>query len=133
MCEVLHASTGILRYSPDAYKLIVEVDPGIVSYYRWLLPRSIRTNRQMYAPHISVVRKQIPLKLDAWKMHEGELIHFSYEHFIYSSEVYFWLNVFSQRLIEIRRELGLSDTSKLSRPPDERECFHITVANRKGL
>lgn len=51
--------------------------------------------------------------------------------YIHTDGIYFWLNVYSKDLEILRTELGLEKTSKLSRPPSEEECFHITIGNLK--
>lgn len=132
----MFASSGQLRYvrgPAGGYKLTVEVDQGIVNYYRSMMPKWIDTNSQMYAAHISVVRKEVPPLTDAWGRYEGELVEFFYQHTVYRGEVYFWLNVFSTRLEDIRVELGLPiDERYTPPPPGFRKTFHVTVANCKG-
>ena len=130
----LLTSVGTLRYSENPYKLIVEVDPEIVRYYRALLPKYIHTNPQAYAPHISVVRNEVPVHLEHWGKYEGQPLEFTYEGYVYSGQVYIWLNAFSTRLEEIRTELGLPVSTEYTRPPDTFiKVFHITLGNRKGL
>jgi len=134
-------STGILHYETlvgDAdplykWKVFLEVDSGISEYYRALLPKWIKTNRQFYAPHISVVRKEQPLKMENWGKHEGEEVAFSYSNIIHFGQTYYWLEAYSSRLIEIRQGLGLYGSNKYSKPPDGKECFHITIANVKNV
>jgi hypothetical protein len=88
----------------------------------------------LYAAHISVVRKEHPPNLGIWGQHEGEIVEFFYHPHVYSSELYFWLNVFSKRLEEIRLELGLPVSSPYTLPPcGFDKCFHTTIANSKGL
>lgn len=135
---MLHYSSGPLRYSRTSdggYKLIVEVEKDLAEFYRSLIPKWITVNRQMYPPHISVVRKEVPPKLELWGKHEGEEIKFAYSNHIYNGEVYWWINAFSERLEQVRLELGLPVSSQYTRPPSDRwiRCFHITLANRKGL
>lgn len=55
---MLHTSEGILRYTYD--KLIVEVDPGIASFYRAMIPKYHKVQRTRYPAHITVVREEIP-------------------------------------------------------------------------
>lgn len=134
---MLHKTTGILRYyrgEEGGYKLIVEVDPEIVRYYRYLLPKWIQTNRQMYAPHISVVRRETPTHPEFWGVYEGEEIEFHYTHTVYNGTVYYWLNAFCTKLEYIRTELGLPVSTEYTRPPDGFiKCFHCTIGNLKGL
>ena len=131
----LHKSQGILRYSIEpnvGYKLIVEVDREISNYYRSLIPKYIDWLPQKYPPHISVVRHETPPNLEAWDKYDGEKIEFEYPGIIYSGTVYWWLNAFSERLEEIRVELGLPISSMYTRPPEGFDkVFHITLANRK--
>ena len=129
-------SDGPLRYSRTAeggYKLIVEVHPTITAFYRTLVPKAVRLNTQRYEPHISVVRKESPIILAAWGIHEGEKVDFEYESEIMNDELYYWLPVHSQRLREIRIELGLPSMSVWSRPPDGADVFHTTIGNTKEL
>lgn len=134
---VLHKSSGPLRYhrgDHGGYKLIVEVDPEIVRYYRSLLPKWIHTNRQMYDPHISTVRNEIPPYPEHWGKYEGEIVEFCYTHTVFHGTIYYWINAFCCRLEEIRVELGLPISSEYTRPPDTfAKVFHITIGNVKGL
>lgn len=81
------SSVGILKYTED--KLIVEVDPDIGCYYRYLMPKYYGIKRPLFPSYISVVRK------------------------------------------EIRLELGLTATSSITRSPDLKHDFHITIGNFK--
>lgn len=130
----LHKSHGILRYSIEpivGHKLIVEVDREISNYYRDLIPKYIDWTPQKYPPHISVVRYETPLT-DAWGKYDGEQIEFEYSGIIHSGTTYWWLNAFSERLEEIRVELGLPISSEYTRPPEGFDkVFHITLANCK--
>lgn len=128
----LHKSTGILKYYPN--KLIVEIDQEISNYYRKLIPKWIKTNKQMYQAHISVVRNEIPPNMQYWDKYEGNEIEFYYENIVRFGTVYCWLNVFSTRLEEIRIELGLPVSSMYTLPPEGfTKCFHATLGNFKGL
>ena len=130
----MYQSTGTIQYNDYPCKLIVLVDLELVEYYRSMLPKTIRINRQMYPPHISVVRNEQPVINENWRLHEGEQIEFYYDGIIQSGKVYYWLNVFSKRLEEIRNELGLPVSSEYTRPPDEyNKCFHTTLGNLKNL
>jgi hypothetical protein len=134
--DVLFESWGPLRYSigTASYKLVVEVDKGIVNYYRDLLPKYIYLNRQMYAPHISVIRHEVPPNLEHWGKYEGEEVRFFYKPSVRHGTVYYWLDVFCVRLEEIRLELGLPVSSPYTRPPDGfSKCFHCTIGNVKQL
>jgi hypothetical protein len=131
----LHRSTGILEYSNgNGYGLRVVIDPEISRYYRSLIPKYIVSNVQMYAPHISVIRKEVPPSLAAWKRHHGVEVEFEYENIVRFGSVYVWLNCFCFRLEEIRKELGLEVHSHYTLPPDGfSHCFHCTIGNFKVI
>ena len=136
MDQRFHKSVGTLRYSihPDVgHKLVVEADWGISLLARALIPVWMNVQPQRYSPHISVVRKERPRDMSAWGAHEGERIPFEYGTWTFDDGVYFWIQAYSERLKEIRAGLGLSGSSRMSRPPDGVECFHMTIANRKHL
>lgn len=131
----MYCSEGYLRYriGPEGgYSLRLEVEQDILEYYRWLLPPYVQTNKPMYPAHISVVRKEVPPNLTAWGNHEGEEVDFVYYNVIFTSETYLWLNVYSRRLEEIRRELGLEVSSRYRQPPEGfSQTFHMTIGNFK--
>lgn len=134
MSEKLYESVGILRYSTEPSNLRVVVDPAIADYYRALIPKYIRTNRQMYPAHVSVVRKEIIPNVDFWGKYEGEEVLFYYSNTVNSGQVYYWINVFCKRLEEIRLELGLPVSSPYTLPPEGfHKCFHCTIGNAKEL
>lgn len=126
-------SKGVLRYSlPNGiHKVALEADPDIVGLARALTP--VRLNTQRYAPHVSVVRHEVPPNLEAWGKHEGTTILFEYSPVVYNDETYYWLQVLSQELRQVRLELGLNPSGKSSRPPDGAEVFHITIGNIKKI
>lgn len=126
----LFKSDGILHYGST--KLIVKVDPGIAYFYRSLIPKSIDIDPQKYKPHISVVRNETPVNMENWGKYENEKVEFSYSPIIHNGQVYWWINVFSIELEEIRLELGLPVSSQYTQPPDGFiKCFHITLGNCK--
>lgn len=131
---LLYKSTGIIKYSQSW--AVVEVCRDLSEYYRKFIPLAWRHNRQMYAPHITLVRKghdEYP-NMDFWGKYEGEEVEFSYEPKIHWGQVYYWLNVWSVRLEEIRRELGLPvETIYTVPPPGFTKTFHITLGNKKGF
>jgi hypothetical protein len=131
---MLFQSVAVLRYSivDVGYRLVAEADQGLSDFYRSLIPRYKGVRRQRYGAHISVVRHEIPLNLDAWGKHDGEEIEFWYDNEIKWGKVYYWLNCFSKKLEEVRTELGLPVSSEYTRPPDSWvKCFHLTLGNVK--
>jgi hypothetical protein len=124
-------SIGTLRYFTNPHKLIVEIDPGISDYYRSLVPKYIVFNKQMFDPHISVIRNEDIPKIELWGKYDQNKFEFEYDNYIYMSANYLWLNVYSEELESIRLELGLSKTSEITSSPDGRHKFHTTLGNFK--
>jgi hypothetical protein len=132
----LYTSKGVLKYSftpAYGYRLVVDIDPEIPRLARYFVPKHIRLNPPRYAPHISVVRKEVPKDLTTWGLHHGKRIKFEYSPIVDNDHTYWWLRVFSDELCEIRTKMGLLPHGRLSRPPDDRKCFHTTIGNTKIL
>lgn len=132
----LYKSSGTLHYrkESDSLGVSVSVDQGMSEFYRSLIPKYWTSSRQKYSAHITVVRihKEKPKNMKFWGLYEGDKIEFYYSTYIHEGSVYWWLNAFSVRLEEIRRELGLPVTSEYTKPPEGFiKCFHITLANKK--
>lgn len=125
-------SCGTIEYSEDPYKVVVQVDAEIGRYYLTQLGKTEKVNKPRYPAHISVVRKELP-RLNYWRKYHGERIEFEYDHVVYNDDIYFWLNAYSSSLEQLREELGLASTSEITRSPDGRHKFHITIGNKKGL
>lgn len=126
-----YKSKGIIRYEGDTndhFKVIVEVDPEITRLARFLIPKYLPWNYPKYAPHISVVRKEIPPLRQNWGLYSDQWVDFEYDPEVSSDETYYWLRVFAPALSDLRVGLGLPP----SRSPKKDALFHITVANRKA-
>lgn len=119
-------STGVLNYGPKI-RLVLNVDQQIADFYRSLIPKWFDVNPQKYPAHVSIVRREIPLNMDFWQKYEGQEVEFQYSPRIMEDETYYWLDVQSERLQEIREELGLK------RFPPWRNLYHITIGNKKKL
>lgn len=128
LMEAKFQATGILRYSGDD-RLALEIDGDLAKYYRSLLPKYVEIQSQAYKPHVTVVRTGIenPTNPAAWKKHEGEKVPFMYEGRVYYDSPYFYLKARSDRLEDIREELGLERVR-----PGYKD-FHITIGNTKNL
>lgn len=134
MFDGFFKSYAKLDYSPlPHFRLVGEIDPGIAEFYRALIPKHITFIKPMYAPHVSIVRKEIPTNVAVWGKYQGELVEFWYSPYIFFGKIYCWLKVQSVRFEEIREELGLPRHSHITRPPDEQPCFHTTLGNFKHL
>lgn len=143
-------STGILRYDPHRgtmkantdWWMVMDTDPELARYYAAQVVANPvafgETHIDLIAPswgsHISVVRGEKPrdsLK-HLWKKYNGEKIEFEYEINIRRSgdatpgfvlEHFWFINVWCDKLNEIRRELGLKTRYDDGRPFH----YHLTV------
>ena len=139
-------SVGALRYTeiPSGsrhrrvlgWRLVVAVEPDLGAYYRSLIPKHMPTHCTRWPTHITVVRpfKERPPSLArTWRKYEGEIVTFSYDPEVRIDKTYYRLNVWCDRLVEIREELGLPAKSRWTLPPSGgHQCFHTTIANKKA-
>lgn len=129
-------ASGIIHYS-EANRVAVEIDPEIANFYRSLIPKYLPHQKPRWAPHITVVREEKETVSDRtyWGKREGEEIPFIYCNRIYQGKIYFWLDVLSKDLEEIRLELGLPCFHPFPEekpvPEGYRKYFHCTIANCK--
>lgn len=126
-------SIGTLRYEPE-HRLILEVSPDLAAYYRSLMPKVLAVQKPRWPPHVTVVRseKETPVYLEHWGKYDGEEVEFNYDPEIHIDKTYYWLNVWCDRLVTVREELGLPPKSRWTRPPSGGfQCFHVTIGNKK--
>ena len=125
-------SIGKLNFSiseTHGHRLVVDVDSDIARFARSLIPRFYDVRIPKYPPHISLVRGEQPN--EKWGLRHGQEVEFEYYPGVYNDSVYWWMRVGFKNLREIREELGLAPSSKITRPPDGFDCFHITIGNMK--
>lgn len=121
-------SVGKLEVSGNPFKIIVAVDKGLADFYRSLIPKSVNLQPQRYAPHITVARHDnVSVTFDL-----SEYVEFEYSNYIFNNHMYYWLEVRSELLKQIRRQLDLPLLSELTKSPDGKHDFHITLGNLKG-
>ena len=117
------------RFGPIERKITLELGRDFGDYYRSLIPKCIKTSRQAYPSHITIVRggiEPIP-NMEFWEKYQGKEIPFYYLPLVrYYANVYV-LDVFSKDLCDIREELGLGPYRRGYRR------FHVTIANDKFL
>lgn len=95
---------------------ILQCDLETVLYYQWWLERvGVKVNLPIWKSHISVVRGEDLPNPEAWGLYEGNTIDFSYRiSDVWWNGDYWWINILSPQLEEIRMELGLSPQPKYS-------------------
>ena len=96
-------------------------------YYRSLCPKAWCIKPPMYNSHITVVRKDLE-QLDKSKLsdiEDGRVVSLSYSPEIKTDGLYYWMDVYSPEIVEIRRSLGLPDYR------DGYDCYHVTIGNKK--
>lgn len=129
----MHDATATVHYGPGL-RAIAIIDQGISDFYRSLIPKHYCVQPQAYRAHITIVRikKEVPLKLEAWEKHEGRKIRFSYDPVIQMDDRYFWLNTYSEEIGDIREELGLPRYRDDTWFGGKRHTsYHITIGNTK--
>ena len=132
-------SIGTLRYTHQHFNLVLDCDPGLGKYYRWMLSHSkwhwrIIIRRPSWKEHITVIRgpyewmgPEDTNSAALWGKYEGNSIEFEYEPVIRTREPepdrpkYFWLSISSPQLLDIREELGL--------PREPPYPLHLTIGN----
>lgn len=116
----------------DSWWLILEVGHGLVKMNKWLLEkegtkvvssddafghtytrtwpvvkRGVKVSESAWKPHVSVVRGERPRNKRDWKKYNGKKVWFKYSPLIIRGGPYYWLEVYSNELEFIRKELGL--------------------------
>lgn len=129
----MYQSQGIVSYGPGI-KAVALIDQGISDFYRSLIPKYYNVKPQKHKAHITIVRsgKETPINLEFWEKYQNCKIDFYYDNTIQTDGTYFWLNVQSEDIGKIRKELGLPKFR------DDRifggvlrNEYHITIANIK--
>ena len=107
--------------------VIAKIDQQIIAYYMSLIPRYINLCRQRFPAHVTISRKskENP-SYENWGYRNGDVINIECDSVLSCDSEYYFLNCYSNEIIEIRNNLGL---------PDYRvgfDRFHITIGNLKG-
>jgi predicted esterase YcpF (UPF0227 family) len=118
--SMVFTGKSILNFRGD--RLVVELEEDFTAYYRKLLGFRQYILKPSFGSHISVCRG-----VDASRYH-GQEVEFQYSHLIRLSgdtrvdekvkpDTYYFLDVWSDQIKQIRTELGLPNYHK----------FHITI------
>jgi len=121
----MFTSIGKIIYDPyrDGMKnrthwwAVVNVDTEITRYYRWWVMNRylLKLHSPSWDAHISVIRgeKPPPHLTHLWKKYHNQSIEFKYSHIVRQSGDYWFVEVDSPHLIEIRKEFELPSSWKL--------------------
>lgn len=124
---------GWLEYNPtrreikkiraaDDWWLTLTIPGDVCKYYVWWMQKEKGISLQLpvWRPHITILNGRKPVSVDKqhlWKKYQGEKINFEYQPNIEQNWKFWSLPVRSNRIHEIRKELGVDDDFP----------FHITV------
>ena len=111
--------------------IVLETNNGIMDFYRWLIlkGKGFILHKPSWPAHVTVVRGEEPKNKSMWKAFQNEEIEFEYSYNVrYSGDTvsmknpelngtYWFIDIYSDRLSEIRQSLGLSAKQK----------YHLTV------
>jgi hypothetical protein len=123
-------SYGKIKYDPISPRtkfkkwwMILQCDKELIRYYQHIYYKTHWKKLQTAAwgPHISASRGTEPINKDSWNKHSGKTIEFSYEYngLFQSNGSHVWLPVKSDKLCDIREELGLTREPKIP--------FHLSI------
>jgi len=124
-------SYGIIRYDKsDGDRVTVSVEQSIADYYYALIPKYYRTVKPRWPAHVTVVSPIDPIiHWDKWRNKESQIASFVYDPTILYENSYWWFNLWSIEMEDIRKELGLTIKSRITiPPPGYSKCFHCTLA-----
>jgi hypothetical protein len=129
-------SSGIIKYdTSDCHWVTVSVDQEILNYYYSLIPKYYRVIRPRWKAHVTVVRPEDnPTNLQNWGLRDGQIANFVYDPTILYEKGFWWFNLWSIEMEDIRKELGLGIVSRITAPPTGyTKCFHCTIAKDFGI
>jgi hypothetical protein len=114
----MFSSYGKLIYDPktknyyDKWWLLLECCPEIISYYKHMIEKelNIKLNKPVWGSHISIIRGEEPkgdLK-QCWGFNQDMIIPFNVTK-LDCNEDYWWLEIESDRIFDVRKNYGLSE------------------------
>lgn len=110
----LHYSPQLLGEGRSKWWLVLWCDKEIVRYYCHLYflskHKTDKLRRPAWDSHITIIRDEEPSDnhKHLWKTRQDEVVDFFYNSEVQTNGNYWWIPVFSPKLLDIRQELGLS-------------------------
>jgi len=132
----MYFSAGIIHYdTSDGNRVTVGVDQSVADYYYSLIPRYYKAIKPRWKAHITVVSPIDEIvHPEKWGAREGQTAKFVYDPMILREKGYWWFNLWSIEMEDIRKELGMSIISRITIPPEGyTKCFHCTLAKDSCL
>jgi hypothetical protein len=126
----MFTSSGIINYdTSDGHRVTVSVDRDIGEYYYALIPRFYRVLKPRWNPHVTVVSPiDEVIHPEMWGAREGQRANFVYDHVVLYEKGFWWFNLWSIEMEDIRKELGMHCKSRVTIPPEGySKAFHCTV------
>lgn len=124
---MLFHATGRVIYGPGV-RVVLDVDQGIVNFYRSLIPKTIPINGLRNKAHITIVRTGVESpNFLKWGVDSGRQLSYTYSNEIIIDRLYAVLPVWSEDIGSLREKLGL---------PRFRRGFnkyHITIGHFKEI
>jgi hypothetical protein len=101
---------------------------GVINDGYWKVTRrGVKIQGSAWGAHVSVIRGESPKNKNLWGSFENERIEFTYNpEYIDTNGVHWWIRVKSERLEEIRVQLGLGSCPRSVRC-GTRAPLHITI------
>ena len=117
-------SKGVMTYSDSGWAYLQCCRETQKYYQYWLRKCGVFVDTPIWKSHISVVRGDGLPDLDYWGKHEGEEVDFFYRpRDLGFNGMYWWLDVESPQIEQIRIELGLE--------PDPKYDLHLTIGKEQ--
>ncbi len=121
-----YPATGVIRYTTNWVKVHTSI--SIIEYYSYLVEKHLhkKLNLPRHGAHVTVISgkwERVTGK-EAWGKHEGKQVTFLYSSKVQDQGNYFWVEVWSLSLNQLREELGLGARY---------HPLHLTVGNIKNL
>jgi hypothetical protein len=126
----MFASSGVIHYdTSDGNRVTVSVDKAIGEYYYALIPKYYRVLKPRWNPHVTVVSPVDEIvHPEAWGLREGQIANFVYNHEVFYEKGFWWFNLWSLEMEQVRRDLGMTLKSRITIPPEGySKAFHCTV------
>jgi hypothetical protein len=121
----------LLTYDPKAksidskpWWLILQGCEELARYYREMYNHYYRgsgkkLNKPAWGSHVSIIRGEEPPNKNLWLLRAGETVTFEYDTELHSNDVYCWLKVRCDAMLDLREQFGL--------PRNPIHDLHLTV------